>query len=417
MKAVSMCRQLTTFTTLLAVSVFVVSVFAVQPRIIAQQAATAEAVVADAVASTRPDHADAANYGLKPEVLRDLDAAMQQQVDDGHVSGIIGLISRNGTIGYYETFGQRVVDSDSAMDRDTLFRIYSMTKPIVAVTAMVLWEEGRFKLDDPISDYLPEWKDAAAMKDGESVPVNTPVTARHLMTHSSGLSYDREGLALGPDDSLQLFSESAARRPLLFQPGTDYRYGYSIDILGRYIEAIEGRPLDVVMRERIFDPLKMDDTEFWVRNPEDRDRVAVVYKKDDDGSLFPAMSTDLVMVRPVRMMGGQGLMSTTDDYARFCAMLLNEGELDGVRILKPDTVQLMAENHLKDIGKVYGLGGTVDGKGRYSWGGAAGTKFWVDPATDSYGVFMIQRWGYEAPTFDVFREHVVRAMPIEGESP
>ncbi len=357
--------------------------------------------------------ADAANLDIK--ALQALDIAMQKQVDDKHVAGVIGLIARHGKIGYYETFGQRVIARDAPMTKDTLFRIYSMTKPIVAVTAMSLWEEGKFKLDDPISVHLPEWKEVTVKENEEVVPVKSPVTPRHLMSHSTGLSYDKQGLDLGENTTLSEFSQSCARRPLEFQPGTKFKYGYSIDILGRYIEAIEGKSLDVVMRERVFDRLGMNDTEFWVRDSEDRDRVAHVYYQPQKGELKTAMFPAPVMSKPPRMMGGQGLMSTSGDYARFCHMLLNKGELEGERVLKTETVDLMFENHLRDIDKVYGLGGMVDGKGGYNWGGAAGTKFWIDSQNDCYGVFMIQTWGYKTPTFKVFRDHVDKAILAAGE--
>jgi CubicO group peptidase (beta-lactamase class C family) len=359
------------------------------------------------------DEAKAAKLDIK--TLQELDIAMQKQVDDKHVSGVIGLIARHGKIGYYETFGQRVMKNNAPMTKETLFRIYSMTKPIVAVTAMSLWEEGKFKLDDLISNFLPEWKNVTVKENGQAVPAKTPITPRHLMTHSAGLSYDRKGLLLGNMATLSEFSQSLAKRPLHFHPGTDYVYGYSIDILGRYIEAIEDKSLDVVMRERIFDRLGMNNTEFWVRNSADSDRVAQVYRQPKPGDLQPGMSSDEVMIKPSRMMGGQGLISTTGDYARFCQMLLNKGELRDERILKTETVNLMFENHLSKIDKVYGLGGTVDGKGGYSWGGAAGTRFWIDTRNDCYGVFMIQTWGYKAPTFRVFREHVDRAILKERE--
>jgi CubicO group peptidase (beta-lactamase class C family) len=264
------------------------------------------------------------------------------------------------------------------MEKDTLFRIYSMTKPIVAVTAMSLWEEEKFKLDDPISVHLPEWAKVTVKENDEVVATKNQITPRHLMTHASGLSYDRSGMRLGRSATLSEFSEALAKRPLHFQPGTKFRYGYSIDILGRYIEAIEGKTLDVVMRERVLDRLAMNDTEFWVRDATDRDRVAKVYYKSRDGELKPAMSRSAALAKPSRMMGGQGLISTTEDYARFCQMLLNKGELAGQRVLKTETVDLMFDNHLKKIGKVYGLGGMVDAKGGYHWGGAAGTKFWID---------------------------------------
>lgn len=296
------------------------------------------------------------------------------------------------------------------MSKDTLFRIYSMTKPMVAVTAMAIWEEGKFKLDDPISKHLPEWKDLTVSEGKKVVPAKGAVTARDLMTHSSGITYGKKGVKLGEQDSLADFSKSLAQRPLKFHPGTDYTYGYSIDVLGRFLEAIEGKSLDIIMRERIFDKIGMSDTDFWVRKKEDRSRVALVYRKNEEGKLRPAMRTDAVMVKPSRMMGGQGLISTTEDYAKFCEMLLRKGELNGKRVLKSETVDLMFENHLEEIDKVYGLGALVDGKGRYNWGGAAGTRFWVDVKGGHYGVFMIQTWGYKAKTFDVFRKHAEKAL-------
>jgi CubicO group peptidase (beta-lactamase class C family) len=349
---------------------------------------------------------DAKTAKLNPKVLTELNAAMQKQVDDHHVSGVIAILARNGKLGYYKTFGQRVIERKAPMTKDTLFRIYSMTKPIVAVTAMSLWEEGKFKLDDPISNHLPEWKNATVREKGEVVPAKTPVTVRNLMTHSIGVSYDRKDLDLGPNTSLKKFSESVAKRPLRFHPGTSYMYGYAIDILGRYIEAIEKKSLDVVMRERVLDKLGMNDTEFWVRNPKHQDRVAHVYGK----KMNTIMSPKGMMNKPTRMMGGQGLMSTAADYALFCQMFANKGILDGKRVLKAATIELMCQNHLKKIGKVYGLGGTVNGKGFYAWGGAAGTKFWIDTSSNSYMVFMIQRWGYNPPTVKVFNAHVKRAF-------
>jgi len=358
----------------------------------------------------RAHGAEARAAGLNIEALQSLDLAMQKQVDEQHVSGVIGLIGRDSKIGYHEAFGNRVVEKKTPMTKDTLFRIYSMTKPIVAVTAMSLFEEGKFKLDDPISNYLPEWKEATVRKGDETVPVETPVTARHLMTHSSGITYDKAGLAMGSGDSLEAFSQSMAKRPLSFQPGTNFQYSYSIDILGRYIEAIEGKPLNEVMRERVFDPLGMDDTEFWVRDKEDRNRVAWVYNQRKRGELKPAMLAVGVMTKPKRMMGGQGLMSTAGDYARFCQMLANKGELDGKRILKSETVELMTQNHLREIRKAYGLGGMADGKGSYYWGGAAGTKFWVDTNDKSFAVFMVQTWGYKPPTYSQFQKHAKTAL-------
>lgn len=350
---------------------------------------------------------------LKVEALQELDLAMEKEIREKKVSGVIGLIGRKGKVGYYETFGQRHLEKDVPMTKDSLLRIYSMTKPIVAVTAMSMWEEGKFKLDDPISEHLPEWKEMKVREGDKEVPAKRPVTPRHLMTHTTGITYDGRGVKLGGKDSLSDFSKSLASRPLVFHPGERYAYGYSIDVLGRYLEVVEGKTLDVIMRERVFDKLGMSDTEFWVRKEENRSRIALVYRKDKEGELRQAMGADAVMKRPPRMMGGQGLISTTGDYARFCEMLLRKGELNGKRVLKAGTVDLMLENHLKDIGKVYGLGGMVNGKGRYEWGGAAGTRFWVDCREGHYAVFMIQTWGYRPRTWEVFKKHARAALASE----
>ena len=356
---------------------------------------------------------EAREASLKVESLQELDLAMEKEIREKKVSGVIGLIGRKGKVGYYETFGQRHLEKGEPMAKDSLLRIYSMTKPIVAVTAMAIWEEEKFKLDDPISKHLPEWKEVKVREGDKEVPARRPVTPRHLMTHTTGITYDGRGLKLGGKDSLSDFSKSMASRPLVFHPGERYAYGYSLDILGCYLEAIEGKTLDVIMRERVFDKLGMSDTEFWVRKEEDRARVALVYRKNKDGELHPAMGTDEVMKRPPRMMGGQGLISTTGDYARFCEMLLRKGELNGKRVLKSETVDLMLKNHLKDIGKVYGLGGMVNGKGRYEWGGAAGTRFWVDCGEGHYAVFMIQNWGRKPGTWEVFKKHAREALAGE----
>ena len=365
------------------------------------------------VSQARSHGKAAREASLKVEALQELDLAMEKEIREKKVSGVIGLIGRKGKVGYYETFGQRHLEKDVPMTKDSLLRIYSMTKPIVAVTAMSMWEEGKFKLDDPISEHLPEWKEMKVREGDKEVPAKRPVTPRHLMTHTTGITYDGRGVKLGGKDSLSDFSKSLASRPLVFHPGERYAYGYSIDVLGRYLEVVEGKTLDVIMRERVFDKLGMSDTEFWVRKEENRSRIALVYRKDKDGELRQAMGADAVMKRPPRMMGGQGLISTTGDYAKFCEMLLRKGELNGKRVLKAGTVDLMLENHLKDIGKVYGLGGMVNGKGRYEWGGAAGTRFWVDCREGHYAVFMIQTWGYRPRTWEVFKKHARAALASE----
>lgn len=339
---------------------------------------------------------------LDRATLEEIDQVLQAAVDEKTLSGIVAMIERDGVVGYRETFGFGDIAAEHPMDSDTILRIYSMTKPIVAVAAMSLWEEGAFTLDEPISKHLPEWKNPKIRVGDELVPAKTAITPRHLMTHSMGI---RKG-DVSPRQrlrSLESFSRELAEQPLASEPGTRYRYGYSIDVLGRYLEVIEGKSLDVILRERVLDPLGMSDTEFWIEDEDDLERTAQLYTKSEQGSLRLARSKRMLTRKPKAMLGGQGLVSTTDDYARFCRMMANGGSLDGNTILEPKTIELMQQDHLKNIQRTYGLGGWADGSGLYYWGGAAGTKFWVSTPDKAFGLFMVQRTGYETPTGKVFQ--------------
>ena len=229
------------------------------------------------------------------------------------------------------------------------------------------------------------------------------------MTHSMGI---RKGDVTPRQHlrSLESFSKELAEQPLASEPGTRYRYGYSIDVLGRYLEVIEGKSLDVILRERVLDPLGMSDTEFWIEDEDDLERTAQLYTQSKQGSLRLARSKRLLTRKPKAMLGGQGLLSTTEDYARFCRMMANGGSLDGNTILEPETIELMQQDHLKNIQRTYGLGGWADGSGLYYWGGAAGTKFWVSTPDKAFGLFMVQRTGYETPAEKVFQRLSRRAL-------
>jgi CubicO group peptidase (beta-lactamase class C family) len=346
--------------------------------------------------------------GLKPEVLAKIDVEMQRHVAAPDVAGIVALVSRHGKTGYFESFGMQDREAQKPMPKDAIFRIYSMTKPIVAAAAMILFDEGKFTLDEPISKRCPEWKEAMVLEKGEKVPAKNPITPRQLMSHSSGLYYGmlRESRE---DVTLAKFSELLAKVPLKFHPGTSYQYGHSIDILGRYVEAMSGQPLDEFLRERIFKPLKMTDTDFWVP-AEKKDRIAQMYSQRRDGTLERGRESEQLLEKPKLFLGGQGLVGTASDYARFCQMLLNKGELDGARVLKKETVELMFQNHLKGTSQKYGLGGMVDGAGGYAWGGAAGTKFEVDSKNDCFHVFMIQTQRYRSPAYNDFKRLATDAV-------
>jgi len=250
--------------------------------------------------------------------------------------------------------GMADIEKGRAMEEDAIFRLMSMTKPVIALAALTLYDEGRFTLDEPIAKHCPEWA-APRVKEGDAVvPAKAAITPRMLMSHSSGLGYGggQAAAALAyqamtkPGATLKNFSEAVAKEPLLFEPGTSYNYGVGRDILGRYLEALTGKPLDVILRERLF--------------------------------------------------------GTIGDYERLCRMILNRGVLDGVRVLKPETVDLIFENHLEHPTMKYGLGGIVNGAGSYGWGGADGTQFVVDRKNGSFTLFMVQTQHYKAPTYPAF---------------
>jgi CubicO group peptidase (beta-lactamase class C family) len=371
----------------------------------------------------RPHGDEATKAGLKPDVLAKLDIAMQQAVANKEVSGVIGLIHRQGQRGYFEAFGWQDIEAQKPLPKDALFRLQSMTKPIVAATALSLLDEGLFTLDEPISKHYPEWTEPKVLENGQLVPAKFAITPRMLMSHSSGLYYGdiqkgalskagNEGATFTPvattnrsaKTTLKEFSEGLAKAPLKFHPGTGYQYGHSIDVLGRYIEAVAGKPLDVVMQERILGPLKMTSTDFWV-HPENAGRICQIYTQPQPGVLRRGREASQLTEKPTLFLGGQGLISSTEDYERFCRMLMNRGELDGVRVLKAETVDIMFQNHLKpEIGQQYGLGGAVDGEGGYAWGGANGTQFWLDRTNQLFGIFMVQTQNYRAPTYNAFKQ-------------
>ena len=327
--------------------------------------------------------------------VNDLTDIMMDKVVDRDVAGVTCLVGNSEGAFFFANVGKLSLEKPDMMPKDAIFQIYSMTKPITAATAMALVEEGKLSLDDEISKYLPEWKDVKVRKDGEVVKAEQPVTVRDLLTHSSGLNYVPVGIRV--NFSLDEFSKKIADRPLNFEPGTSYQYGYSLDVMGRVIEVVSGMGLDEASRKYILDPCDMNETDYWVRDKSAANRIAEIHNKPDGELKFSRRRMD-IFAKPARMMGGQGMCGTTQDYANFCQMLLNDGKFDGRQVLKKETVDLMFENHLAPIKRRYGLGGQVDGKGFYNWGGVAGTKFWVDKEHGYYGVIMLQRLGYQDTT-------------------
>ena len=374
------------------------------------------------------------DVGLSTPRLARIVPWMRHWVEAGKVPGLLIAIVRDDRLAWLETCGYRDVETQRAVEPDTIYRIYSMTKPITTVAALMLYEEGRFQLDDPVAKFIPAFADTRVFASGDAesfttVPIERPVTVHDLMIHTSGLTYGFQhehavdalyrkhrvefNANVGP---LAELVEATAAEPLVFQPGTRWNYGVSTDVLGRLVEIWSGMALDTFFAERIFAPLGMCDTGFRV--PEGRgDRLASNYAVSDDGGLarVDAASGSRFLEPAVTLSGGGGLVSTAADYLRFMRMLRARGALDGNRILARKSVELMTTNHLPgdlaDMGRPrfaempfagvgFGLGVSVlldpararilGSPGEYAWGGMASTAFWVDPAEDLIVLLLTQ---------------------------
>jgi CubicO group peptidase (beta-lactamase class C family) len=381
------------------------------------------------------------DIGLSSFRLDRLGAVLRSEIERGRLPGAVVLIARRGRLGYFECFGMRDAASGAPMTKDAIFRIYSMTKPITSVAAMMLWEEGRFLLSDPIGKYLPDLSDLdVALERGadiERVPALSPITVQDLLRHTSGLTYEFRGPGAVQKMymSAKVFSraQSSAEQvatlgklPLLHQPGTRWEYSRSTDVVGRLIEVLSGMPLSVYFERHILAPLGMVDTAFHVP-PHHHSRLAEAFAEDPDSGL----GVRLLEVReaPNFESGGGGLVSTAGDYARFLQMLLNGGTLDGTRLLSRKTIELMTADHLGPItgapdlllpGHGFGLGfavrlhagiAQVPGSiGQYFWGGLAGTTFWVDPAEQLFALMLIQAPGQRDYYRTLFRDLVYSAF-------
>jgi CubicO group peptidase (beta-lactamase class C family) len=368
--------------------------------------------------------------GMSSERLQRLSRRMQDYIDKGQVAGVVTLVARQGKIVHYEAQGYRNREQKIPMQKDDLFVIMSMTKPIVSTALMMLYEEGKFLLNDPISKYLPEFEKMQVKvvdEKGESklVPAR-PITVRHILTHTAGLAtptpppappagttprpVDESGAPQQPPrpTTIRERVKQIAARPLNFQPGDKWEYGSATDVVAALAEVISGKNMDDFLRERIFKPLGMNDTHYNV--PESKwSRRASVYVPEPDGSIKPM---PMPTPRPTTIFGGvAGLSSTPSDYFKFAQMVLNGGELNGVRLLSPKTIDFMISNHIGDLpvnlkgpGYGFGLGYSVlmdSGKaseslspGSFGWGGAWGTYYFVDPVEELIGIIMIQITSY-----------------------
>jgi CubicO group peptidase (beta-lactamase class C family) len=384
----------------------------------------------------------AEDVGMSGERLGRLATAMEQLTDERRLAGITTAVARHGKLAFFGTFGQRDIEANAPMSPDAIFRIYSMSKPITGVALMILYEEGKFRLSDPVAKYIPEFANlqvAAGPKGTRLEKLDHPITVRELMTHTAGFTYGSTSPSpvdqmylkkqvLAFDGTLRDMITRLAEIPLSHQPGTAWKYSVAVDVQGYLVEALSGQTLDAFLQKRLFEPLNMLDTGFYVPK-EKANRLAQIYAYGSDGHLLPPskfddttqaggvpIRRDEVVARylapPTFLSGGGGLVSTAADYLRFAQMLLNGGELDGIRILSPLTVDLMRRNQLprevKEISPGVGFGLDVavvddpvaaDGisQGEYYWSGAAGTWFWIDPVEDLVFVGMIQQFGDQRP--------------------
>lgn len=369
---------------------------------------------------------------LNRQALEQIPPALQAVVDAGDVSGFVTLVWRKGEVVQVNTVGQRDVAAGKPMTRDTRFRIASMTKPITSTAALMLMEEGKLRLEDPITKWAPEFADMRVLKSPtgpveDTAPAAREITIEDLMTHRSGLAYNFTSVGpiahayqaalgsplLGPHGTDE-WMRRLGQLPLTYPPGERFHYGHSTDVLGFIVGRIEGKSLGQVLQDRIFGPLGMTDTGFWA-HPEKADRLARLYKAPPEGGPLQDVSYPSEPQSPVFEAGGGGLISTADDYLKFARMLLGRGEVDGVRLLKPETVELMTANRLTDeqrqvpfmgipfwLGQGFGLGLSVvtdpekqawmgaGSKGAFGWPGAFGTWWQADPAQDLVLIYLIQ---------------------------
>lgn len=379
-------------------------------------------VNADTLKMVKPE-----SVGVSSAALNRINQFTRENIDSGKHVGFVSMVARHGKIVHFEASGKMGLDNDAPIRKDTLFRIYSMTKPVTTVAAMMLYEEGRFQLSDPISKYMPEFKDLQVFNENGKQPAQSEITVEQLMTHTAGFSYGFDNIhpvnklynsnALFTATDLTEFTQRLAKLPLRFEPGTRYYYSVATDVLGALVERVSGQTLDAFFQQRIFAPLGMTDTFFSVP-AEKLDRLATNH-------VWDYANNEIALVPPERrrsyknvslFSGGGGLVSTAMDYMRFCEMLRAGGSYNGARLLGPKTVQYMSMNQLSDQvrnegadeypamhlypGQSFGLGfgvitnpglsQVVSSKGEYSWGGAADTKFWIDPEEDLVAILMTQ---------------------------
>lgn len=411
----------------------------------------AATLIAPMVVAAELPRADPASVGLSAERLKTLDAHFEKKIAAGDFPGAITMVIRDGKVAHLSLLGKRTENGEPMTD-DTIFRIYSMTKPIVSVAALMLVEEGRLSLSDPVHKHLPEYRELTVATgksaDGaiESEPAKRVMTVYDLIRHTSGLTYGFFGVgpardALNASDvasgerNNREFARKLATLPLEHEPGTRWEYGYSTDVLGAVIEVIENKPLGQVLTQRVLAPLDMTDTAFSVADPANHARIAEPLADDRMIGNIPVADS---RVDVVFESGGGGLQSTIRDYARFAQMLMNGGELDGVRILSPYTVAYMTSDHLgsdTSPGKYYlpgagygfglgfavrqhtGMAPAMGSAGEYNWGGAAGTYYFADPQERMVVLYMMQSPRHRVPLRSELRNLVYGALTSRTAAP
>jgi CubicO group peptidase (beta-lactamase class C family) len=406
---------------------------------------SANAASAQDSSRTKPE-----DLGFSSDRLDRITEIFREDAAHGNAPGFVLLIARHGKLAYFEAIGTINPATNAPMTGDAIFRIYSMTKPITQVAAMMLYEEGRITLDEPIAKYLPQFKDvkvgiekadpAGGPPTLELVPAQRPILIQDLMRHTSGLTYgyfgdllvkkayNDAGLTKGDFDNAE-FADRLAKLPLAFQPGTTWDYGHSTDILGRLIEIVSGQSLYRFEKERLLDPLEMKDTSFYLTDPTKQSRVAEPFK--DDRTIGINAEFNDPRVAGKWEAGAHGMVSTATDFARFLQMLLSGGALDGKRYLGPKTIAYMTADHLGNVivpgpyylpgpGYGFGLGFAVrmdqgvsprmGNPGEYVWGGVGGTYFWVDPRQDLFVVFMMQSPRQRLHYYALIRDMIYAAL-------
>ena len=363
------------------------------------------------------------SQGFSSEKLMLLNQAMHSYVDNNELSAIQTAIVKNGKLIHFDSYGSSDISENNELKSDDIFRIASMTKPIVSLALMKLYEEGKFKLNDPVYKYIPEFKNLTVKKRKKTKPVKNHVKVIDLLRHSAGLNFK------GPEDyrkvinmNLEEYTKDAAKTPLKFEPGTTWWYSSSTDICGYLIEVLSGQKLDVFLKKNIFDPLKMDDTSFEL--PKNKiDRLTTLYVVGENKELvsFDNKSNSPFKDKVILLNGSGGLLSTTEDYLKFSVMLLNNGSSNGEQIIKKSTLDLMKEDHSLGLKykklvfgkkKGFGLGFEVvkedetkfGSKGTFGWGGMFGTYFRVDPKENMVYIYMTQSFEtYKLKLADKFR--------------